>query len=149
MAAQNEGAHVFDRNIEFLGEEIAKARRIEHARHADDPLRRQSGRLLQRPHHDVERIGDADDKGARRIALDARADLGDDAEIDRQKIVAAHPRLARHARRNDDDVRPLDRRIVGAAGELGVEARDGRRLGDVERLALRHAVDNVEKNDVA
>ena len=36
VAAEHEGGHVLDRNLEFFGEEIAEARRVEHAGHADD-----------------------------------------------------------------------------------------------------------------
>ena len=40
--------------------------------------------------------------------------------------------------------------VVGiGAGELGVEAVDRRGLRDVERLALRHALGDVEQDDVA
>ena len=38
MAAQHEGGHVLDRDLELLGEEIAEARAVEHAGHADDAL---------------------------------------------------------------------------------------------------------------
>ena len=36
MAAEHEGADVFHRHVEFVGEEVAEARRVEHAGHADD-----------------------------------------------------------------------------------------------------------------
>ena len=67
MAAQHEGRDVFDAHVQFLGEEVAEARAVEHARHADDLVVRQAGELAQRPHHRVERIGDADDEGVRRV----------------------------------------------------------------------------------
>ena len=60
MAAEHESRHVLDRNLELLGEEIAEARRIEHAGHADHLVVRQAAGLLQRPDHGIERIGDAD-----------------------------------------------------------------------------------------
>ena len=47
------------------------------------------------------------------------------------------------------DVGALDAGVVVGAGELGVEAFDRRGLGDVERLALRHALGDVEQDDVA
>ncbi len=60
VAAENESSDVLNGNVEFLGEEEAKARAIENARHADDLVGRKAGKLLQRPNHGVERIGDAD-----------------------------------------------------------------------------------------
>ena len=107
-------------------------------------LLRQAAGLLQRPHHRVERIGDADDEGVRRVFLDAGADLLHHLEIDAEQIVAAHAGLARHAGGDDADVGALDRLVGIGAGELGVEAVDRRGLGDVERLALRDAFGDVE-----
>ena len=39
--------------------------------------------------------------------------------------------------------------IVARAGQSGVDALDRGRFGRVERLALRHPVDDVEEHDVA
>ena len=149
MAAEHEGGDVFDRDVEFIGQEIAEARRIEHAGHADHLLVRHAGSLLQRPHHRVQRVGDADDEGVGGILLDAGADLLHDLEIDAQEIVAAHAGLARHAGGDDADLGAVERVIGIGAGEMGVEAVDRGRLGDVERLALRHALGDVEHHDVA
>ena len=110
---------------------------------------RQAGEFLQRPDHGVERIGDADDEGLRRVFLDAGADLLHHLEVDLEQVVAAHARLARHAGGDDADVGALDGGVARRAGELGVEAGDRRGLGDVERLALGHAFDDVEEDDVA
>ena len=63
MAAEHEGGDVLDRDLELLGEEVAEARRIEHAGHADDLVVRQAREFAQRPDHRVERVGDADDEG--------------------------------------------------------------------------------------
>ena len=149
MAAEHEGGDVFDRDVEFVGEEIAEARRVEHAGHADHLLLRQAGEFLQRPHHGVERVGDADDEGVRRVFLDAGADLPHHLEIDAEQIVAAHAGLARHAGGDDADVGALDGVVAVGAGELGVETIDRRGFGDVERLALRDAFHDVEHHDVA
>ena len=106
-------------------------------------------RLLQRPHHGVERIGDADDEGLGRVLGDAGAGLGHDLEIDADEIVAAHAGLARHAGGDDDHVGALDRLIGLGAGDPGVEALDRRGLGEIERLALRDAFGDVEQDHVA
>ena len=83
------------------------------------------------------------------MRLDARADRVHHLEIDAEQIVAAHARLARHAGGDDDDVGAGDRRVVARARELGVEALDRAGFGEIERLALRNAVDDVEQDDVA
>src|SRR6185436_12560783 len=149
VAAEHEGGDVFDRDVEFVGEEIAEARGIQHARHADHLLVRHAGRLLQRPHHRVQRVGDADDERVGGILLDAGADLLHDLEIDAQKIVAAHAGLARHAGGDDADLGIVERVVGIGAGEMGVETVDRGRLRDVERLALRNAFGDVEHHDVA
>src|SRR5439155_22765422 len=86
VAAEHEGGDVFDRDIEFIGQEIAEPGGIEHAGHADHLLMRHAGSLLQRPYHRIQRVGDADDEGVGGILLDAGADLLHDLEIDAQEI---------------------------------------------------------------
>ena len=149
MAAEHEGGDVLDRDVEFVGEEIAEARGIQHAGHADHLLVRQAGGLLQRPDHRIERVGDADDEGVGGVFLDAGADLLHHLEIDAEEIVAAHAGLARHAGGDDADLGIVERLVGIGAGEVGVEAVDRRGLRDVERLALRHALGDVEHHDVA
>ena len=105
--------------------------------------------FLQRPDHRVERIGDADDESVGRMRLDAGADRVHHLEIDAEQVVAAHAGLARHAGGDDDDVGAGDVGVGTGPRQLGVEAVDRRGFGEIERLALRNAVDDVEENDVA
>ena len=149
VAAERHRAHVLDRHVEFVGKEVAEARAIEHARHADHHVLGQAAALLQRPHHGVERIGDADDKRVRRILLDAGADLIHHLKIDAEQVIAAHARLARHAGGDDAHVGALDAVIRIRAREFRVEALDRGGLRDVERLALRDALHDVEHHDIA
>ena len=104
---------------------------------------------MQSPDHRIERIGDADDKGVRRILLDAGADRFHDLEVDAEQIVAAHPGLARHAGRHDDDIGAGDRLIAIRPRERRIETVDRTGLGKIERLALRRPFRDVEENDVA
>ena len=105
--------------------------------------------LLQRPDHRVERVGDADDEGVRRVLLDAVADRLHHLEIDAEQIVAAHAGLARHAGGDDDDVGAGDVGVVVGALQARVEAATGAGLGEIERLALGRAFGDVEQHDVA
>ncbi len=126
VASQHEGGHILDGYVEFTRQEIAEAGAVEHARHADNLVLRQTRHALKRPDHGVERVGDADHKGVRRIFLDPCADLLHDLQVDFEEVVAAHARLPRNARGDDDDIRALDVRIVVHALESGIEAIDRR-----------------------
>ena len=108
MATERHGTDVFDRNTGGFGEEAGEASAIEHAGHADNSLRRQARELLKCPNHDVERIGDADDEGVRRVLSDGSANLFHDLEVDTEQIIAAHAGLARHASGDDADVGAID-----------------------------------------
>ncbi len=66
-----------------------------------------------------------------------------------KQIVAAHAGLARHAGGDDADLGAVERFVGIGADQVGVEAVDRRRLRDIERLALRHALGDVEQHDVA
>ena len=149
MAAEHERRDVLDRDAELGGQEVAEARRIEHAGHADHHVARQAGSLLQRPDHGVERVGDDDDEGGGGILLDAGADLLHHLDVDADEVVAAHARLAGYAGGDDADVGTLNISISVGAAQLAVEAFDRARLGDIQRLALRQALGDVENDDVA
>ena len=88
-------------------------------------------------------------KASGALRLDALADRLHHLQIDAEQIVAAHARLAGDAGGDDDHVGAGDVGIVVRALELRVEALDRAALGEVERLALRHALDDVEQDDVA
>ena len=75
-------------------------------------------------------------------------DRADDPGVLGQQVVAAHPRLAREAGGDDDDVGAGRVGVVVRAGDPGVVPDDRRRLGEVEALALRQALDDVDEDDV-
>ena len=122
---------------------------FEHPGHADDLVFGQTGKLLQRPNHRVERIGDADHEGFGGVRPEAGGDRLHHLQIDTEQVISAHPGLSRHAGGDDDDVGAGDGGIAARADQLGVEALDRPRFGQIESLALRNAVDNVEQHDVA
>ena len=80
---------------------------------------------------------------------DARRNRVHDLEVDAEQVVAAHAGLAGNAGGDDDNVGAGDRRIVARARKSRVDALDRGRFRQIQRLALRHAVDDVEENDVA
>ena len=80
---------------------------------------------------------------------DPGADRVHHLEIDAQQVVAAHAGLARNSGSDNDHVGAGDRGIVARTGQSRVDALYGRRLGQIQRLALRYAVDDIEKDDVA
>ena len=63
-------------------------------------------------------------------------------------VWAAHAGSARHAGGDDANIGTCDIGVVLRALERGVEAFGGAGLGDVERLAVGNALDDVEKDDV-
>ena len=65
-----------------------------------------------------------------------------------KQIVAAHPRLARHARRDDHDVGIGRLRVVAAANHAAVGAGDRAGLQDVERDPGRLLVGDIDDDDV-
>ena len=83
------------------------------------------------------------------MGLDALADRFHDFQVDAQKVIAAHPRLARDTGGDDADIRARDVGVIVRALQAGVETFDRPRLGNVERLALRGPFRDVEQNDVA
>ena len=104
MRPQRERLHGARRRSGALGQEVAEARGVEQARHADDALGREAERVLGERRHLVERVGDDDDDGVGRGRAQLAADLGDDAAVALEQVGAALPGLARAARRDHDDV---------------------------------------------
>src|SRR5690606_8894190 len=105
--------------------------------------------LLQRPHHGIERVRDADDERIRAVLLDARAYLLHDLEVDAEQVIAAHAGLPRHARGDDHHVGTRDVGIGTRALDRRIEALDRTRLHEIEPFAGRNAFRNVEQHDVA
>src|SRR5206468_5320848 len=99
--------------------------------------------------HGVERVGDADDERARGMLLDPLAYRLHHLEVDAEQIVAAHPWLASDAGGDDAHIGARDVGVIAGALETGVEVIDRAGLRDVERLALRNALRNVEQDDIA
>ena len=83
------------------------------------------------------------------MVADAGAHLAHDLGIDREQVVAAHAGFSGHAGGDDHHVGARDGCVVLGAGKRCVEALDRAALGEVERLALGHAVHDVEEHDVA
>ena len=109
---------------------------------------RQARKLAQRPDHGVQGVGDADHKGIGRMGLDAFADRFHHLQVDAQKVITAHPRLARHAGGDDADICARDVFVGIRALQRRVKALNRARLRDVQRLALRRALGDVKKDDV-
>ena len=65
-----------------------------------------------------------------------------------QQIVAAHAGFAGDAGGDDDDVGVGRVLIVVGASDVGVALFDGHGFEQVEALALRHTLDDVDEDDV-
>ena len=75
-------------------------------------------------------------------------DVGHDLEVGVEQVVAAHAGLAGDAGGDDDDVGVGGVGVVVGAGDVAVALLDGHGLEEVEPLALRHAFDDVDEDDV-
>ena len=104
MAAEHEGGDVLDRDVEFVGEEVAEARRVEHAGHADDHAAA-AGRSIFCSAHTMASSGLVMQmtKALGAYFLMPEPTCSITFEIDVEQIVAAHAGLARHA--GGDDAR--------------------------------------------
>ena len=125
---------VLDRHAELLGDERPEPGRVQDAGHPENALARETGGLHGDVAHRVERVRDDDQDRIRRVLHGLLDDGPDDARVLGKKVVPAHPRLAREARRDDDDVRARRVGIVVRADDPGVVANDRGRLGEVEPL---------------
>src|SRR5262249_55608383 len=123
-------------------------RAVEDPGLAEDALLGEAGNVLRDVAHGVERVRDDDEDGVGRLRHYLLGDRLDDALVRRYEVVPAHPGRARLAGRDHHDVgaggllvavRPHDGRLV---------AQDRPRLVDVERLALREVLDDVDEDDV-
>ena len=110
---------------------------------------RKARKFAQGPYHRVERVGYADDKCVWRVGSDAFTDRLHHLQVDAKQIIAAHARLTRDASGDDDDVCACDIGIIIGAGYCGVKTFNRATLRQVKSLALRHAFNNVKKDDVA
>ena len=83
------------------------------------------------------------------MLFDRSTDGRDHLGIGADQIVAAHAGTARNAGGHDDNIGALDIGIIVGALHHGVVTLDRRAFDDIERFSLRHAFDDVQKNDVA
>ena len=83
------------------------------------------------------------------MGLDALTHRLHHLQVDAQQIVAAHARLAGDTSGDDDHICAGDIGIIVRALEVHIKAFDRRALGQIERLALRHAIHHVEQHDIA
>ena len=99
--------------------------------------------------HDIEGVGDDDDKSVGRMLLDAIGDLVDDLQVLVEQIVAAHAVFAWKARRHDAHVGARDAFVGVGARELAVRPLQGPELVEVEGLAPGGAAEYVEQDHVS
>src|ERR1035438_4768369 len=99
--------------------------------------------------HGVERVADDKDHGVGRGGRGLPGDPGNDARVGHHQVVAGHPRLAGEAAGDDHDVAAGTVRVAVAAGDQAVVADHRTGFEQVQRLALRQALDDVDEDDVS
>ena len=80
--------------------------------------------------------------------LDARANRFHHLQIDTQKIIAAHAGLPRHAGGDNHDIRTRNRLIARRALIRCIKTVNRRGLGNIQPLALRDTIRNVEEDNI-
>ena len=149
MTAEQQRLNVFHRATEFHREERAESRDIEATRLAEHAMGWESRSLPRGVDHRVEWIGKNDDHSLRRELRDLFRDARDDAHVGLDEIITAHAGLARNARGDHNDFTSFDERVVASTLDVAIESLDGRGLIEIKRLALGHAVCNINEHDVA
>src|SRR6185503_19591058 len=148
VAAEHHGGHVLDRGAGLPGDEGREAGRVEDAGHAEDALLGTAGRALGHVTHRVERVRDDDQDRVRRGRDHLLGDLADDLLVRGHEVVAAHPGRAWQSGSDHDYLRARGLLVAVRADDVGLVAEHRAHLVDVERLALRQALLDVDEHDV-
>ena len=98
--------------------------------------------------HRVERVRDDDQDRVGRRCDDGLGDRLDDLLVRRHEVVTAHPGRARQPRGDHDDRRAGALVVAVRADDARLEPEHRAHLVDVERLALRQALLDVDEDDV-
>ena len=148
VAAEHDGLDVLGRRAGLPGDEGAEARRVEDAGHAEHALLREARGVLRDVAHRVERVRDDDEDRVGRLGHGGAGDGADDVLVRGHEVVAAHAGRARLAGGDDEDVRPGGLLVAVRADDRRLVAEHGAGLVQVERLALRQVLDDVDEHDV-
>ena len=149
MPAENHGLDILHRNTERVGQEAPVAGGVQHPGHPDHALPGEAGDFLGDPAHHVQRVGNHDDDGARRMPPDLLAYRFHDFDIGPYQVVAAHPRLPGDAGGDDKEIAASGHPVVIGSHDSRVEPLDRSRFPLVQPLALRDSVDDVHQHDLA
>src|SRR4051812_13127285 len=144
VTAEDHRLYVAHRDIERFGEERPIAGRVEHTRHAENPLAWKTGHFHRDIGHHVERVGNHDHDRVRGRRADLLGDLLDDPGIGVEQIVARHAGFARDAGGDYHDVRVASLFVAVGADHSAVESFDWRRLPLVESFPLRNPLHHID-----
>jgi hypothetical protein len=151
VAAEDQRLDVLHGDPRLGGYEVLEPRGIEDSGHAHHPVASEAGDPLHRVDHRDEWVRDDDDEGVLAPLLHLRRDVLHDLHVHLEQVVAAHPRLAREAGRDDDHVGPVHVVPTVRADDVAVVAVTPPQMHDVQGLALRHPLrlGDVVEHDVA
>jgi hypothetical protein len=149
VAAQNVALDVLHRGPELPSDESAISGAVQHAALAHQAITGEAGGLLGDLAHGIHGIGENDDVSVGRDRERLLGDAGHDAGVGVHQVLAAHARLAGYAGRNDDDVRTGRVVPVVGAADPDIGADDGPGVRQVQGLALRETLDDIDEYDVA
>src|SRR2546429_5247702 len=148
MATKDVGFHITHGDLELLGDEAAKARRVEDAGHPDHALARKLADLERQLRHGIERVADDDENGIGRSAHQLLGHAADDVLVGFHEVVPGHAGLAGDAGGDHADARAGGLLVAIGSDDVGVVADDRAGLQHVERLSLGQAFYDVDQHDV-
>ena len=148
VAAEHHRLRVGHSHSELHRDESAEANRVKHAGLTEDAILGETGDSLHVEGHQVERVGDHDDKALGGVLLDVLADGFDNVGVHVQEVLARHTGFARQAGRHDDDVGSFEIGELVGAFDHGVIASYRACLGQVKSFALWDTLDDVNHDDV-
>ncbi len=140
--------HILHRNFELGGNKQPESRRIQNTRHPDYPVGSKPAHLQGDVHHDIERVGNDDDNGVGRLRHRGQRTGFHDGHIGIGEIIPAHAGFAGETCGDDDDIGSGCLGVGIGSCDAGVRHFNGRGLGNVESLPLRHTFNDVQKNDI-
>ena len=149
VSAQHKSRHIFNRNIERLGNKKAKTRRIKNTGHPNHAMWWKAGFLQRHIRHHIERIRDHDNNSLRSDIPHPFGNRTDNIGIGRLQIIATHTGLARNPSGNHHEITSRKRAGVIGANQAGIKTLDRCRFRHIETLALRNTLSHIEKHNLA
>ncbi len=148
MLAEDERLHLGGRELEFLGDERAEARGVQHGAQAIDLLPRQAQSLHGQARENIDRVRDDEDVGvlAQAGGLDALENLREQRDVAIDEVEARFVGLAAQAGGDEKKIAVRGPGVI--AGVNLLVTGEGAAVEQVQRFAFGHFFIGVEDLDL-